>query len=150
VVSDVFCPECGWAHRKTEECDDEQMPARFDHDPVSHPQHYTTGKIEVIDFLTKHEVDFCTGNVVKYICRCEHKGSKRQDLEKAIQYTKFIRDKVSHSRTCTIFITRGDIAEFCDDKGLSWRLWLAMNNLFKADGLYNTLYWLRKELETCE
>ena len=34
--------------------------------PVTHPSHYTSGKIEVIDFITDQKLDFCLGNVVKY------------------------------------------------------------------------------------
>ena len=53
-------------------------------DPVTHPSHYTSGKIEVIDFITDQNLDFCLGNVVKYISRAgkkESDGSKNQTIE---------------------------------------------------------------------
>ena len=58
-------------------------------DPVNHPSHYTSGKIEVIDFIEDKHLGFCLGNAVKYISRCQLKygGKKRiEDLEKAIFY----------------------------------------------------------------
>ena len=42
--------------------------------------------IEPIDVIDDWGLSFCLGNVVKYIARCNHKGSKKQDLEKAIWY----------------------------------------------------------------
>lgn len=52
-------------------------------DPVNHPAHYTMGSIEVIDFIEAWKLDFCTGNVVKYVVRAPHKGNELEDLEKA-------------------------------------------------------------------
>ena len=55
-------------------------------DPVNHPAHYTTGKIEVIDALEDWKLDFHEGNVVKYIARAKHKGRELEDLKKARWY----------------------------------------------------------------
>jgi len=55
-------------------------------DPVNHPSHYKTGGIETIDFIEAKELNYNMGNAVKYISRAEHKGNKKQDLEKAIWY----------------------------------------------------------------
>lgn len=57
-------------------------------DPVNHPSHYTTGKIEVIDFITDKELNFCRGNAVKYIVRAglKDKNKEIEDLEKAVFY----------------------------------------------------------------
>jgi hypothetical protein len=55
-------------------------------DPVNHPAHYKTGGIETIDFIEAKELNYNLGNAVKYISRAEHKGNKRQDLEKAVWY----------------------------------------------------------------
>lgn len=55
-------------------------------DFVSHPSHYTQGKIEVIDFIEDQKFGYRLGNAIKYICRCRFKGNKKQDLEKAIWY----------------------------------------------------------------
>jgi hypothetical protein len=55
-------------------------------DPVNHPAHYKTGGIETIDFIEAKELNYNMGNAVKYISRAEHKGNKKQDLEKAVWY----------------------------------------------------------------
>jgi len=55
-------------------------------DPVNHPYHYKVGGIETIDFIEAKELNYNMGNAVKYISRAEHKGDKKQDLEKAIWY----------------------------------------------------------------
>ena len=60
-------------------------------DPVSHPSHYTDGKIEVIDFIQDKHLDFARGNVVKYISRAgkKDKSKELEDLKKARQYCDF-------------------------------------------------------------
>ena len=55
-------------------------------DLVNSPSHYTKGKIEVIDFIEDQQLNYHLGNVVKYVCRAEHKGAKKQDLMKALWY----------------------------------------------------------------
>ena len=66
-------------------------------DPVTHPSHYTSGKIEVIDFITDQNLDFCLGNVVKYVSRAGKKEEEGktiiekqvEDLKKARFYLDF-------------------------------------------------------------
>ena len=55
-------------------------------DMVGAPPHYRShpSGIECIE-VTRHTT-FNLGNALKYIWRCEEKGNKRQDLEKAIFY----------------------------------------------------------------
>ena len=53
---------------------------------VNHPAHYNKVPVECIE-VAKH-FNFCLGNALKYIWRCEHKGKKKEDLEKAIWYLK--------------------------------------------------------------
>ena len=57
-------------------------------DPVNHPSHYTTGKIEVIDFLEDQGFPYHLGNAVKYIARAGKKDPKKtvEDLQKAVWY----------------------------------------------------------------
>ena len=50
------------------------------------PAHYTRGNIEVWDFIRDQQLNYHLGNAIKYICRAGFKGSKREDLEKAIHY----------------------------------------------------------------
>lgn len=61
--------------------------------PVEHPSHYTNGSIECIDAIRasmsdKGFIDYCKGNVMKYIFRWEHKGGV-EDLKKAQVYLKW-------------------------------------------------------------
>jgi hypothetical protein len=61
------------------------------HDPVNHPSHYASGKIECIDAIEEAVKDLngfegaLTANVLKYIWRWKKKNGK-QDLEKARWY----------------------------------------------------------------
>ena len=61
-------------------------------DPVTHPSHYTSGKIEVIDFITDQSLDFCLGNVIKYVSRAGKKYEEGKGiLEKQIEDLKKAR-----------------------------------------------------------
>jgi len=60
-----------------------------DDDPVSHPSHYTTGKIEVKDYIADKNFNFFLGNVIKYVSRAGLKGDAVTDLMKARQYIDF-------------------------------------------------------------
>ena len=52
------------------------------------PSHYQRGKIEVWDFIADQELDYFTGNVIKYLCRAGHKDCETEldDLQKAKVY----------------------------------------------------------------
>jgi hypothetical protein len=55
------------------------------YNPITKPKHYNSyPDIEVIQ-LTEH-MNFCRGNVVKYIARAEFKRSELEDLKKAMWY----------------------------------------------------------------
>ena len=57
---------------------------------VNHPAHYggKDNPYEAIKVIDAWNLDFCLGNVVKYISRAGKKGnnSKEQDLKKALWY----------------------------------------------------------------
>lgn len=55
-------------------------------DPVNHPAHYNwlPKGIEVIDIT--EALNFCLGNVLKYVLRADHKGKPLEDLKKARWY----------------------------------------------------------------
>jgi hypothetical protein len=56
-------------------------------DPVNDPTHYNVNGIEVIDVIeTYAKTDFRLANVIKYVCRCDYKGNKLEDLRKAQWY----------------------------------------------------------------
>lgn len=56
------------------------------HDAVNHPEHYTAGGIETIDFIETKNLNYRLGNVVKYITRADHKGDRLENLKKAQWY----------------------------------------------------------------
>lgn len=77
--------------RKTENEEDADCEKEEDHlfeeyEKVHHPPHYTDhpSGIECIQ-VTEH-MGFCLGNAIKYIWRSDKKGSKVEDLKKAIWY----------------------------------------------------------------
>lgn len=57
-------------------------------DVVNRPSHYTSGKIEVIDFIEDQKLGFHLGNVVKYVARAGKKDPAKEveDLRKALWY----------------------------------------------------------------
>lgn len=57
-------------------------------DNVNRPKHYTSGKIEVIDFIEDQGLGFHLGNVVKYVARAGKKDPSKEleDLRKAQWY----------------------------------------------------------------
>lgn len=54
---------------------------------VNHPEHYNKG-IEVIEFIESWDMDFNTGNAIKYISRHKHKENPLADLKKAKWYVE--------------------------------------------------------------
>ena len=59
-----------------------------EYDMVEKPFHYTTGKIEVIDFIEDKGLNYHKGNAVKYIARAgiKDKAKEVEDLQKAAWY----------------------------------------------------------------
>jgi transposase len=55
-------------------------------DQVNHPDHYTVGGIETIDYIEAKKLGYHLGNVVKYVSRAPHKGRHLEDLKKARWY----------------------------------------------------------------
>lgn len=57
-------------------------------DAVNHPSHYTSGSIEVIDFIEDQKMPYHLGNATKYICRAGKKNPDKtiEDLQKAVWY----------------------------------------------------------------
>ena len=59
---------------------------RYDLFPIDEtPAHYSKG-IEPVKFIQSHDLSFCAGNVIKYVCRYKHKGTALEDLNKARHY----------------------------------------------------------------
>ncbi len=55
---------------------------------VTHPTHYNSGKIEVIEAIEDWKLGFHRGNAVKYIARAGKKNPHKEieDLQKACWY----------------------------------------------------------------
>jgi len=53
---------------------------------VTNPAHYQHGKIQAIDVIEDWKLPPHLANVVKYIARCDHKGTPLEDLAKARWY----------------------------------------------------------------
>lgn len=70
----LFCPKCGI----------EPAPRQT----VDHPPHYggPNNTYEAIKVIEAWGLGFCLGNALKYIARCDHKGTPLEDLEKARWY----------------------------------------------------------------
>lgn len=70
-------------------------------DNVNHPSHYTSGKIEVIDFIEDQNLGFNTGNIVKYISRAGKKDPDKEleDLQKALWHLKREINKITSKNT---------------------------------------------------
>ena len=56
-----------------------------DNDPVEHPDHYQLPSGIEVKQITMH-LNFCLGNVIKYVLRCDKKDNPIEDLRKAREY----------------------------------------------------------------
>lgn len=92
---------------------------------VSHPDHYKSGKYEVIDIIDEFTKDLsgteavCTANAIKYILRWKKKNGI-QDVKKAIWYLQHMVDKEEeydgpdeHCRTCKFRFDTPENDEIC-------------------------------------
>ena len=50
-------------------------------------QHYKEGGIQPLEYILANSLDFCEGNVIKYITRWRKKGTPLEDLKKVRHYT---------------------------------------------------------------
>jgi phosphoserine phosphatase len=60
-------------------------------DPIN-PSHYTRYAVDVIEIT--QDLDFLSGNVVKYVCRAPYKNDELEDLLKAQWYLNHLIKKV--------------------------------------------------------
>ena len=63
----------------------------YEDEEVTNPKHYDKVgfAIQPIEYITKNELDFLEGNVIKYVSRYQHKGGIK-DLLKARTYVDFL------------------------------------------------------------
>jgi len=65
---------------------------------IDHPDHYNEGKFEAIDVIFDWGLDFCLGNVVKYISRHKHKNASLEDLKKARWYLDYAIENLEENK----------------------------------------------------
>lgn len=58
--------------------------------------HYKAGTIQPIDFINSQDLNFNLGNAIKYITRCNYKGTKKADLLKALDYINFELENLTY------------------------------------------------------
>ncbi|MBC7906906.1 MAG: DUF3310 domain-containing protein [Rhodospirillaceae bacterium] len=59
-------------------------------DAVKAPAHYVAGRsIQPVHAIQDWGLNFCLGNVVKYVARAGRKGDALEDLRKAREYLDF-------------------------------------------------------------
>jgi len=54
------------------------------------PAYYNSMKITPIEYITANEMDFCSGNIVKYASRWNKKGTPVEDLRKIVEYANLL------------------------------------------------------------
>ena len=54
--------------------------------------HYKDFKVMPIEYITQNKLDFCEGNIVKYISRHEKKNGA-EDIRKVIHYAELILEQ---------------------------------------------------------
>lgn len=60
--------------------------------------HYKSFKIQPVEFIHANELDFLSGNIVKYAARHKYKN-KAEDVKKIIHYAKLILELEYGERT---------------------------------------------------
>lgn len=65
---------------------------KFSVDNINHPDHYTWHKVAECKEIVQ-EFNYNLGTAIAYIWRCEKKGSKIEDLRKAIKHLQFEIDR---------------------------------------------------------
>jgi len=119
---------------------------------VNQPTHYNTQSIPChkINSLYLGNVS----NVIKYIWRCEHKGNKLQDLQKAAFYCKLELDKMFDLEISEFWCDHWSYGVFFSDNDLDFggNLNIAMSNIwggYTKKRLEACLECINKEIEGC-
>lgn len=115
-------------------------------DNVNHPSHYTQGGIECIEAIkaslgTDGFVDYCKGNVIKYLWRWRDKGGV-EDIEKAQVYLGWMLDSAKtvdwqeeQPSGSTARLDDGGIYCACGNCGTAFTLGDLLNLTSKAEKL---------------
>ena len=74
-------------HRATQKATDKQIGG----------SHYTNFKIQPIEFISKNNLSFIQGCVIKYICRFD-KNNGVEDLDKIIHYCELQKELLKNDK----------------------------------------------------
>lgn len=105
---------------------------------VEHPNHYTSGSIETIDLIEHMTIGLvgfhavCVGNIVKYVSRAKFKNGV-EDIEKAIQYLKFLHNKVEGQNNLL------SMRHVINDEGMDGVIWSKLHENYKSEGCHRRL-----------
>ena len=96
-------------------------------DMVNHPEHYTKNGIEHWDYVLKTQLGYLLGCATKYLFRSNHKGTRKQDLDKVLTYVdKFVETKEEpnlhpdYISSVCLFSLLTDISD--EVKGILWMI----------------------------
>ena len=91
-VNSDYCGSCGKPvdqHLAWCAYEDEEIPSEPKWTPK--PAHYAKHKIDPWVFALENELDFATGNVIKYVVRHKDKNGA-EDLDKAIRCLQMMKE----------------------------------------------------------
>ena len=76
------------------------------------PTYYHQGNYDVIQFCLDNNIDFVSGNIIKYITRYKGKNGL-EDLKKAQEYLRRLKES-------KIAVFKEDLANFCDENNMTY------------------------------
>lgn len=74
--------------------DKDMFDKAFPQDKQIGGSHYKKFFIQPYEFISKNDLSFFQGNVIKYVCRYLFKGTAIQDLDKIIHYCELEKKKL--------------------------------------------------------
>jgi hypothetical protein len=74
--------------------DKDMFDKAFPQDKQIGGSHYKKFFIQPYEFISKNNLSFFQGNVIKYVCRYLFKGTAIQDLDKIIHYCELEKKKM--------------------------------------------------------
>jgi hypothetical protein len=74
--------------------DKDMFDKAFPQDKQIGGSHYKDFYIQPYEFISKNDLSFFQGNVIKYVCRYLFKGTAIQDLDKIIHYCELEKKKM--------------------------------------------------------
>ena len=78
--------------------DKDMFDKAFPQDKQIGGSHYKKFFIQPYEFISKNNLSFFQGNVIKYVCRYLFKGTATQDLDKIIHYCELEKKKLKDTK----------------------------------------------------